>query len=162
MDKKKIRNIAKLLWAILCCWLYIPHLISVKMGGALVYSDLESLEYQIGFSLPKDLQLIYHLHNNRYYRTLFYHKIGAVKSMLISWYRPGDRYFTLSATTKIGKGMWIAHPYATIINAESIGDNFRCIHTHWVQITTEDLTSVIMCLWALLLQSWVVCRLVIM
>lgn len=24
--------------------------------------------------------------------------------------------------------MWIAHPYATIINAESIGDNFSCIH----------------------------------
>lgn len=24
--------------------------------------------------------------------------------------------------------MWIAHPYATIINAESIGANFSCIH----------------------------------
>lgn len=24
--------------------------------------------------------------------------------------------------------MWIAHPYATIINAESIGSNFSCIH----------------------------------
>lgn len=24
--------------------------------------------------------------------------------------------------------MWIAHPYGTILNAESIGDNFSCIH----------------------------------
>lgn len=24
--------------------------------------------------------------------------------------------------------MWIAHPYATIINAKSIGSNFSCIH----------------------------------
>ena len=24
--------------------------------------------------------------------------------------------------------MWIAHPYSTIINAESIGSNFSCIH----------------------------------
>lgn len=24
--------------------------------------------------------------------------------------------------------MWIAHPYATILNAQSIGKNFRCIH----------------------------------
>lgn len=24
--------------------------------------------------------------------------------------------------------MWIAHPYATILNAESIGSNFPCIH----------------------------------
>lgn len=30
--------------------------------------------------------------------------------------------------TKIGKGMLIAHPYATILKAESISDNFSCIH----------------------------------
>ena len=28
----------------------------------------------------------------------------------------------------MGKGVLIAHPYSTIINAESIGDNFSCIH----------------------------------
>lgn len=24
--------------------------------------------------------------------------------------------------------MWLAHPYATVINAASIGDSFRCVH----------------------------------
>jgi serine acetyltransferase len=48
--------------------------------------------------------------------------------MLIGWWRPGDRYFKISQTTKIGKGVLIAHPYATILNAEIIGDNFSCIH----------------------------------
>lgn len=28
----------------------------------------------------------------------------------------------------IGEGMWIAHPYSMILNAESIGKNFRRIH----------------------------------
>lgn len=94
----------------------------------LIISDIERLEYQIGLKLPKLMQLLFHLHNNRYYRTLFYHRLGPVKSAFIKWYRPGDRYFSISATTKIGNSMWIAHPYATVINAESIGSNFACIH----------------------------------
>ena len=68
------------------------------------------------------------LHNNRYYRTLFYHRIGPVASLLISWYSPGDKYFTIGKTVKIGKGFWFAHPYGTVLAADSIGDNFHCIH----------------------------------
>lgn len=74
------------------------------------------------------LQLLYQLHNNRYYRNIFYHRIGPVVSALIEWYRPGDRYFTIGKTVKIGKGFKTAHPYATILSANSIGDNFRCLH----------------------------------
>ena len=48
--------------------------------------------------------------------------------MLIGWYRPGDRYFQISASTKIGAGFLCAHPYSTVINAESIGKNFSCLH----------------------------------
>lgn len=100
----------------------------VARGNKLILSDLIVLEDQIGLKLPKMLQVIYHLHNNRYYRNLFYHRIGPVKAALLKWYRPGDRYFSISATTRIGASMWIAHPYATILNADSIGANFRCIH----------------------------------
>ena len=48
--------------------------------------------------------------------------------MLIGWWRPGDRYFQISYNTVIGKGVLIAHPYSTVINAEKIGDYFSCIH----------------------------------
>ena len=48
--------------------------------------------------------------------------------MLISWYRPGDKYFWIPFSTKVGKGIRYAHPYSTVLNAESIGDNFSCIH----------------------------------
>lgn len=97
-------------------------------GNKLVVSDLRRIEYQIGLKLPILLQLIYQLHTNRYYRNLFYHRLGPVKSAFIQWYRPGDRYFSISAATKIADSMWIAHPYSTIINADSIGSNFSCIH----------------------------------
>lgn len=127
MDLRKIRSLMRLASSLLFGIFYIPHLMFAA-GNVLVYSDLQRLEYQIGFKLPKNLQLLYHLHTNRYYRTLFYHRIGPVKSALIEWFRPGDRYFSISATTKIGPSMWIAHPYATIINAETIGKNFSCIH----------------------------------
>ena len=127
MGFSKIRSLMRLASSLLFGVFYIPHLM-LASGSVLVYSDLQRLEYQIGFKLPKYLQLLYHLHTNRYYRTLFYHRMGPVKSALIEWYPPGDRYFSISATTKIGPSMWIAHPYATIINAETIGKNFSCIH----------------------------------
>ena len=31
-------------------------------------------------------------------------------------------------STKVGKGLTYAHPYSTVLNAETIGDNFSCLH----------------------------------
>ena len=83
---------------------------------------------QIELKLPSLLQLLFLLHNNRYFRNIFYHRLGPIKASLLKWYMPGDKYFSISATTRIGPSMWIAHPYATIINADSIGSNFHCLH----------------------------------
>lgn len=94
----------------------------------MIDSDLRAIESQLNIRIPLCLQLLYQLHNNRYYRNVFYHRLGPIVSALISWYRPGDKYFTIGKTVKIGKGFWFAHPYATILAADSIGDNFRCIH----------------------------------
>lgn len=127
MNKRKLRDTLRFCGSLLFCWLYIPHFV-IGGGNGLIISDVATIGSQISIKLPRFFQLLYLLHNNRYFRTLFYHRIGPVRSALIQWYRPGDRYFSISATTKIGKSMWIAHPYATIINAESIGSNFSCIH----------------------------------
>lgn len=136
IDKRKIRDSIRFSISLLFGWLYIPHII-MGGGNALVVSDIARIESQINIKLPRIFQLIYLLHNNRYFRTIFYHRIGPIKSALIQWYRPGDRYFSISATTKIGKSMWIAHPYATIINAESIGSNFSCIHCTTLGATSK-------------------------
>ncbi len=95
-------------------------------GGA--KSDVQRIKKQISLNLRDGLAFLFLIHQNRYFRSLFYYRIGPVWAMLIGWWRPGDRYFQISYTTKIGKGVLIAHPYSTVINAESIGDNFSCIH----------------------------------
>lgn len=69
------------------------------------------------------MQLLYHLHTNQYYRNLFYHRLGPIKSAFIRRHSFGDRYFSISAITKIAKLMWIAHPYATI-STDAIKYNF--------------------------------------
>lgn len=128
---RKYRDTLRYVGAIVCFWLYLPHLLiylCCKNKRNFIDSDLEKMKEQVNIELSSTGRFLYFLHNNRYYRSLFYYRIGAIASLLIGWWRPGDRYFIISKTTKIGKGFWLAHPYCTVINAESIGDNFRCIH----------------------------------
>ncbi|MBO5613540.1 MAG: serine acetyltransferase [Prevotella sp.] len=130
-DKKRnIRDVIRLLGALLFSWLYIPHLCLYVIGvkRSVIDSDLLSLMHQVNIRLAKPLLFLYLLHNNRYFRNAFYYRIGPALSLLIGWWRPGDSTFIIPDSTKIGKGLLIAHPYSTILNAESIGDNFSCIH----------------------------------
>lgn len=132
MNKRMIRDLIRLTVSLMLCWLYLPHiLIFAFCGGGKsvnIKSDLKAISHQLNIRLPLFLQLIYQLHNNRYFRHVFYYRIGPVWDMLISWYRPGDKYFWIPFSTKVGKGIRYAHPYSTVLNAESIGDNFSCIH----------------------------------
>lgn len=140
MDKRKIRDSLKLLGALCFSFLYLPHLVIYVMGGnrKIINSDIHKLMHQIklGVELPCWLACLYFIHNNEYFRNLFYYRIGPVFALLISWWRPGCSTFVLPYSTKIGKGFWFAHSYSTVLNAESIGDNFRCIHC--VTIGTKE------------------------
>ena len=127
MNKRKIRDCLRLAGAILWSWIYTPHML-FSFSNKNIMSDVRRNAHQISVNLPEWLMLLYFLHNNAYFRTLFYFRIGAVKALFISWYRPGDRYFSISSTTKIGQHFQILHPYSTVLNAESIGDNFSCLH----------------------------------
>lgn len=129
-NKRVIRDYLRLTGAILFSPLYILHLVIFLIGGgkSLIFSDVKIIMSRQNISLNRWLGVLYLLHNNRYFRTLFYHRIGPVLSMLISWIRPGYHDFLISATTKIGKSCAISHPFATVLNARSIGDNFSCRH----------------------------------
>ena len=128
---KGIRDCLRLLWAMLFSWLYIPAAICIIMKSRsryLVFSDIERMKSRINLNLPTSVALLFFLHNDRYFRSLFYYRIGFVWSFFISWLRPGDKYFVLSRQMTMGEGCFIAHPFSTILNAESIGKNFGCIH----------------------------------
>lgn len=131
LNKRKIRDILRLSKAILCFGIYIPHLIAYYINGGgrkQIDTDVNVLAYQVHLKLPRILLLLFFLHNNRYFRVVFYHRLGPVWSTLIGWYRPGDKYFTIGKTVKIGHSFWFAHPYGTVLAADSIGHHFRCIH----------------------------------
>ena len=130
-QKREIRDILRLAGAILFCWLYIPHVLVYILSGtrrSTIDSDLIRMKPQISFNMPLLVLLLYQLHNNRYFRHVFYYRIGPTLNLLISWYRPGDKYLWIPFSTKVGKGLKYAHPYSTVLNAESIGDNFSFIH----------------------------------
>lgn len=131
MNKRKFRDIARITFAVFLFGLYIPHVLLYCFNGYIrnsVNSDLVRRDNKLSFKLPKGLLFLYYIHNDRYFRNLFYHRIGPVMEMLIGWWRPGDRYFVLSKTMKIGPGAYFAHPFASEFNAKSIGKNFSCRH----------------------------------
>lgn len=94
----------------------------------LIKEDLEEQAKRIHIKLPSFFMLVFLLHNNSFFRQLFYHRIGPICSTIIGWYRPGDKYFVISKSTMIGGGVYLAHPFSTEINAKSIGRNFSCRH----------------------------------
>lgn len=131
MTKRKLRDQFKLAYSILVCWLYIPHLIlylSKNRLHKIINSDLERRKTKLEISLSHGMLFLYYIHNDRYFRNLFYHRIGPMMALLIGWWRPGDKYFEISKTTKIGEGAYFAHPFACEINAKCIGRNFTCRH----------------------------------
>ena len=133
MDRKKkrvIRDSLRLLGCLLFFWLYIPHLFVYFFSANknLINCDLKRYHIQLNIPLPNVLHLLYLLHNNSWFRCIFYHRIGPIAALFISWWRPGCKSLIIPYSTKIGAGMLTAHCYATVINAESIGDNFSFLH----------------------------------
>ena len=120
----------RLVSAIILIPIYVPHLLIgyICQKRHTISEDIRVLANKQDVRFPSSLLLLYFIHNDCYFRTLFYHRIGPVASLLIGWWRPGDRYFVISKTTLIGSGAYFAHPFSTEINAKSIGKNFSCRH----------------------------------
>lgn len=128
MNTSKIRDYIRFSCALLCSPWYLFHLLAyVYWGKSLIDKDVERTETD-SLKLKGVLGVLYLLHNDRWFPRLFYHRIGPKWALLISWMRPGDKSFILSYKMTIGAGVKIAHPYSTVLNAESIGKNFTCIH----------------------------------
>lgn len=131
MNKKKFRDILQLSCAIFFFWMYIPHIILYvckRNFRRIVNTDLNRLKTKTELRLNYLMGVVYYIHTDCYFRTLFYHRMGPVTSFLLGWWRPGDRYFVISKTTQIDEGAYFAHPFASEINAKSIGKNFSCRH----------------------------------
>ena len=126
----RIREFLRWICVLVLSPLHFPHLAFYGLGGGKsnIKKDLRRYKNHFHYEkCPDILYLLYLLTTDRYFRQLFYHRIGPVASTLISWYRPGDKYFQIPKGMKMGGGAIFYHPYATVLNAESIGENFSCI-----------------------------------
>ena len=125
---RKMRDVLKLSVSWLLILFFLPHLLFYVLSKERhkIEEDIEANKQFLRLKMGNFNALLFYLRSNKYFRTLFYHRIGIAKSMFIQWYLPGDRYFLISKTTRVGGGMIVSHPYATIINAESIGPRFNC------------------------------------
>ena len=126
-----LRNIREgLRWMSTCLFslIYIPHLLCYLFNlGGKIDKDLVRYKEHFGKHCANWLYLLFLLHTDRYFRNLFYHRIGPALSTLVGWYRPGDRYFQIPKGMPLEGGCIFYHPYSTVLNAESIGTGFSCI-----------------------------------
>ena len=105
-------------------FLYLPHFIAflTSRNRFLIEEDLKTMSLRTHFESNILCTLTYHLWSNRYYRHIFYKRLGKWSRYLF-WYMPGPSTFD-PCCSKIGGGIYCAHPFATILNAKSIGRNF--------------------------------------
>ncbi len=128
--KRKIREILRWLGVFALIPVHIPHVTFylIGVGKTLIDSDLRRYKKHFNYDkCPNWIYLLYLLTIDRYYRQIFYNRIGPAASTIIAWYRPGDRYFAIPRELKIGDGFMAYHPYATVLNAEKIGSDFTCL-----------------------------------
>lgn len=148
MDVNKLKG--KRIWigvfvSLLLIWLYIPSIILYILSENRIFidSDIKRKQEQITIKLPLFLALIYFLNTDRYFRSLFYFRLGAIKGSMVSWIRPGDRYFIFYKLMKVGTEFGFKHPYSTVLNAESIGNHFSCLHCTTIGSAGSDKRPII-------------------
>jgi serine O-acetyltransferase len=110
--------------------LFLPHVILFLFS-----SERKSIIEDIYARKPKKVGHLNHCYylslellQSTYFRTLFYFRTNSIASKLLRIFYPKNNSFTIDVTTKIGKGLQLAHPYSTILNAESIGNNVYVNH----------------------------------
>lgn len=109
--------------------LFFPHIVLFIFSNnkELILQDLYKKHtpnsgIKLYLDLSKELLL------NKYFRTLFYFRTSSVFSKILRVFYPKHPSFTIDMNTKIKGGVILAHPYSTIINAESIGENLYINH----------------------------------
>lgn len=102
----------------------LPHYFIYKLSDNknLIKKDLNAYLKHTDKSMSEFKGIILML-LNPYYLKLFYVRIGRM-AFLIKWIKRPRVDFYLNSN--IGGGVWLAHPYSTILNAKSIGKNFSC------------------------------------
>ncbi len=108
----------------------LPHLILYwsSENKKIINKDLERWAISKNIHKGKYSLLLQFLAESPDFRTLFYFRTRNITTHLLNLYCKKQINFTIDSTTKLGGGVLTGHPYSTILNANSIGDNFYVNH----------------------------------
>lgn len=103
-------------------FIIFPHIILYKLCPVkhLIDEDIDVMNIKRGIAYKNSMAIAYYLFKDKYYRNIFYNRIGNL-SIICSWYLPPSNNFF--PCKHIGGGVYPAHPFATILNAKRIGKN---------------------------------------
>ncbi len=122
-----LKKILRYAISLITCPLYLLYLSSDERTKWLIKTDIE----RMNMDLKINRGLLYYLAFQRPYRNLFYFRIRNINSVIIKVasfvFRPYP-LFTIHANEIGPYAFVLAHPYATIINANIIGERFRLCH----------------------------------
>ena len=109
---------------------FIPHgiLFLLSKNKEVIVRDLYSRALPKHGLVNQFYDLTLELLLSKYFRTLFYFRTNGFFSKILRVFYPKQDSFTIDINTKIGAGLQLAHPYATILNATSIGENVYVNH----------------------------------
>jgi len=104
----------------------IPHYVAFRVSKRKfeLVDDINVMNQKSHFNASMLVSLTYHLLVNKYYRNVFYKRLGRWSNFLF-FYLPSQSTFD-PCCSQIGGGIYCAHPFSTILNAKSIGKNFSC------------------------------------
>lgn len=110
--------------------LFLPHVLLFLLSGErqTIAADLYARKKFCPNILTQSYHLSWELLESRYFRSLFYFRTNGFFAKLLRVFYPKQRDFIIDIHTKIGSGLVLAHPYATILNAQSIGNNVYVNH----------------------------------
>tara|TARA_R110002049_G_scaffold275301_1_gene453328 strand:+ start:9597 stop:10184 length:588 start_codon:yes stop_codon:yes gene_type:complete len=121
-----MRNIFYFLYKILL----IPHVILyiTSKNKSVINQDLLRWSETKRIHKNNHNLLLHFLAHSKDFRTIFYFRIKSPLKYILSIYCRKQSNFTIDISTKLGGGILTGHPYCTILNAESIGENFYVNH----------------------------------
>ena len=105
------------------------HIIFYLKYRKIVNFDIERCkEHHYDFELKGFMALVYLLCFDKAFRGIFYYRVkigGHILNILL----PSFDTLMINSNTPIDKGALLVHAFSTIINADSIGENFRISHS---------------------------------
>lgn len=110
--------------AVISSFRLIPHWIifNIHPSRKLLYYDLDWIRDHCFYWRGRQMAFLQFMTFSKEYRNTFYCRLGKVR-FLIQWMCPPLNSLFIGSETTIGKGLYIQHGIATIINAHKIGES---------------------------------------